>query len=266
MSPHLLRGASPRRDGWSRSRWGPWPCRQRAERCAPILCPCKPTAQRRCTVVALTPRARSGSPNASDGPSTELHRRKGQRGRQRHKHARRLHRRARRHDACERRDEFGPQNAEPYLNTPGFRNALAVVVSRPGQKECGIQPDAGRNRHQQDHPSRSELFDAAFPFASRPAIDGCPYPQRCQNRRKRFRPEARASGAFRRAGDDGAGGGGRRTRRVASNFSWRRRGCARHGAARRGPRARRTPVGVAQPAQSSCARAGRQHAGPGPGP
>jgi hypothetical protein len=33
-----------------------------------------------------------------------------------------------------------PQNAEPYLNTPGFRNVLAAVVSRLGQKNAEFNP------------------------------------------------------------------------------------------------------------------------------
>jgi hypothetical protein len=33
-----------------------------------------------------------------------------------------------------------PQNAQPYLNTPGFRNALAAVVSRLGQKNAEFNP------------------------------------------------------------------------------------------------------------------------------
>jgi hypothetical protein len=33
-----------------------------------------------------------------------------------------------------------PQNAEPYLDTPGFRNVLAAVVSRLGQKNSESNP------------------------------------------------------------------------------------------------------------------------------
>jgi hypothetical protein len=33
-----------------------------------------------------------------------------------------------------------PQNAEPYLSTPGFRNVLAAVVSRLGQKNSEFNP------------------------------------------------------------------------------------------------------------------------------
>jgi hypothetical protein len=33
-----------------------------------------------------------------------------------------------------------PQNAQPYLNTPGFRNVLAAVVSRLGQRNAEFNP------------------------------------------------------------------------------------------------------------------------------
>ena len=59
--------------------------------------------------------------------------------------------------------------------------------SCPGSaRKSRSSTEPGRKGHRRRHRRGPKLVDAVVRFASRAAIDGCPYPQRCQNRRKCF--------------------------------------------------------------------------------